>query len=303
VDRGYRVGYAQTWNFAVQEELPASLVVELGYLGTKGTRLDIQRLPNRAAPGSPLTSEERRLIGNAVGFAFDSSDGDSIYHAGQLRVTRRFRRGLSASALYTYSKSIDNASTLGGGAAVVAQNDRDLRAERGLSSFDRRHTLSLNYLYSPNVRNHWLADWTISGGLTAQSGIPFTARVLGNQSNSGGTGAVGSGRADSTGLPVDEGSGYFNLAAFAIPPSGRFGDAARNTIPGPATVALNLSLSRSFRLGKEERRRIEFRVDSNNVTNHPGITGLSTVVNASDYGLASGAQAMRSLSATARMRF
>jgi hypothetical protein len=88
-----------------------------------------------------------------------------------------------------------------------------------------------------------------------------------------------------------------------VPPAGRFGNAARNTIPGPATLVLNLSLSRWFRLGREERRRVEFRVDSSNVTNHPGITGLNTVVNASDYGLASSAQAMRSLSATARLRF
>src|SRR5205085_8433358 len=174
VDRNYRVGYAQTWSFSIQQPLKRSFVIELGYLGTKGTRLDIQRLPNRAAPGSPLTAEQRRQIGNAVGFTFDSSEGNSIYHAAQVRVTRRFARGISANALYTFAKSIDNASTLGGGSAVVAQNDKDLRAERGLSSFDQRHTLNLSYvLTSPVSENGFLRgsgigqkllkDWTLSG--------------------------------------------------------------------------------------------------------------------------------------------
>ena len=113
IDRNYRVGYAQTWNVALQQDLPKSLTLELNYVGTKGTRLDMQRLPNRAAPGSPLTSEQRRLIGNATGFTFDSSDGNSIYHSGTVRVSRRFRRGISANLNYTFSKSIDNASSVG----------------------------------------------------------------------------------------------------------------------------------------------------------------------------------------------
>ncbi len=211
VDRSYRVPYAQTWTTTLQRTLPGAIVLEVGYLGTKGTRLDIQRLPNRAAPGSPLTAEERRQIGNAVGFTFESSEGNSIYHALQVRVTRRFRRGLSGNALYTFGKSIDNSSTFGGAGNTVAQDDRNLAAERGLSSFDRRHTLNLGYMLSSpvGVRNGlmeghpWalklLRDWTLSGAITIQSGTPFTARVLGNRTDPTGSGAVGAGRADATG--------------------------------------------------------------------------------------------------------
>ncbi|MBI3693377.1 MAG: TonB-dependent receptor, partial [Acidobacteria bacterium] len=314
VDRGYRVGYAQTWNFSIQQELPHSLIMELGYLGTKGTKLDIQRLPNRAAPGSPLTAEQRRQIGNAVGFTFDSSEGNSIYHAAQVRLTRRFRKGISANAFYTFAKSIDNASTFGGGGAVVAQNDKDLAAERGLSSFDQRHTLNLFYILSSPVGPNLyfmrgggrladlLKDWNLSGGMTAGSGTPFTARVLGNLSNSGGTGSVGSGRADATGAPVDSGGGFFNTAAFTIPPAARFGDAGRNTIPGPGLLSFNLSFGRSFRVG-DERRRLEFRVDSQNFTNHVSFSGLATVVNASNYGLATSTRPMRQVNVTLRFRF
>ncbi|MGI8991137.1 MAG: TonB-dependent receptor domain-containing protein [Bryobacteraceae bacterium] len=313
IDRYYRIGYAQTWNFSIQEPLPHSFVIEAAYLGTKGTRLDIQTLPNRAAPGSPLTAEQRRRIGNAVGFTFDSSNGDSIYHAAQFRLVKRFSKGISANVLYVYSKSIDNASTIGGGASVVAQNDQDLRAERGLSSFDQRHVLTASYiLTSPFGENGLirssgksellLKDWTLSGGATAASGLPFTARVLGNQADTAGTGAVGSGRANATGLPVDSGSGFFNPAAYAIPIAGTFGDAGRNTIPGPGRFSLNLSFGRSFRLN-DDRRRVEFRVDSQNFTNHVSYGSLNTIVNASNYGLPLAALPMRTLTATVRLRF
>jgi hypothetical protein len=312
IDRNYRVGYAQTWNLAIQQMLPHSFVAELGYLGTKGTRLDIQGVPNRFPPGSPLTAAQRQ-IADALGFTFESSDGDSIYHALQARLQRRFSKGMALNALYTFSKSIDNASTIGGGTAVVAQNEMDLAAERGLSSFDRRHTLSVFYILTSPVSetsgllrgSRWatrlLKDWTLSGGVTAQSGLPFTARVLGNLGNTAGTGVVGSGRANATGQPVDTGSGFFNLAAFTLPPSGQFGNAGRNTIPGPGQLSLNLSFGRAFQL--DERRRLEIRAESQNFTNSVSYTAIATVVNASNYGLATAAQPMRTITLTARLRF
>ena len=78
------------------------------------------------------------MIGNASGFNYESSDGNSIYHAATARLTRRFRRGFSANGSYTFGKSIDNTSTFGGSGNTVAQDDRNLHLERGLSSFDRR---------------------------------------------------------------------------------------------------------------------------------------------------------------------
>lgn len=314
VDRYYRAGYAQTWSLALQHDLPLSMVAEVGYLGTKGTRLDIQRLPNRATPGSPLTAEQRRQIGNATGFTFESAEGNSIYHAAQVRLARRFRRGISANALYTFSKSIDNASTFGGGGAVVAQDDKNLRAERGLSSFDQRHTLNLFYIFSSpasgsssklaahGFTGHLVRNWTISGGITARSGSPFTATVLGNLSDSGGTGAVGSGRADATGLPVSLPGSFFNPAAFTLPPSGRFGNAARNTIPGPGSFSLNMAVGRSFHLD-ESRRSLELRMESTNTLNTVNITRIGTTVNASNYDLPLSAGPMRTMQASLRFRF
>jgi len=222
--------------------------------------------------------------------------------------------GISFNALYTWSKSIDDVSTYGGGKAVVVQNDKDISAERGLSSFDQRHTLRTSFLFTspvgegpstvrvPGLAGRLLRNWTLSGSLTLNSGTPLTATVMGNRADAGGTGVVGSSRADATGLPVTAGAGFFNLAAFTLPPPGRYGNAGRNTIPGPGRVNVNLALGRSFRLAGE-RRRMEVRLEANNAINHVSYTGVATTVNASNYGRATRTAPMRTLTLNVRFRF
>lgn len=307
VARNYVVGYAQTWNLSVQRSLPWDLVLEVGYLGTKGTRLDIQRSPNRTIEG------EDRQISNAVGFLYDSSEGNSIFHAGQARLVRRFRGGLSFNSTYQWAKSIDNVSTFGGGGAVVAQNDRNLSAERGRSSFDVRHTFNTGWVWTspigqgfgPQPKLWWqrlLKSWTLNGNVTANSGAPLTAQIRGNLSNTGGSGVIGSGRADATGLPIDAGDGFFNTAAFTTPAANALGNAGRNTIPGPKMFAVNMSFGRSFRLD-DSRRSLEVRAQAQNVFNQVNYRSLGTTINASNYGLATAAADMRSLSLSLRIRF
>lgn len=297
VDPNYLVGSAQSWTFSLQQELPKSIIVDLGYLGTKGTHLDIETVPNLASGSS------QRVIRDATGFTYQSSNANSTYNGLQARVFRRFRRGISFNATYTFSKSIDNSSTFGGVGNTVAQNAYDISAERGLSSFDQRHVLRFNYvLTAPKLSHAILADWTLSGGITATSGTPFTARVLGNQSNIGGTGSVGAGRAEATGLPVLTDAGFFNVLAFTVPQSGELGDAGRNTIPGLAQWSWNTAFGRSFRFG-ETRRSLEFRIQTTNLLNHVNFTSIGTVVNASNYGIPLAASAMRQVNAVIRFRF
>ena len=309
INPNYKLSYAQTWNLAVQQTLPHNVLMEVEYIGTKGTGLDIQFQPNRAAPGSPLTAQQRLQIGNATGFTYETSEGNSIFHAGQVRVTRRFSRGMSAVALYTLSKSIDDA--FGGG---LVQNPLDLSAERALSTFDKRHNLSLQYLLSSPVGIHGLwrtggwktkafTGWTLNGTFTASSGTPLTATVSGNLANTGGTAAFGSGRAEATGLPISGGGDpFFNLAAFTIPPAGQYGNAGRDTIPGPMLISLNGALNRAWRFG-DTRRQLQLRISANNALNHVQITSYGTVVNSATYGLPTAANGTRSVVLNMRFNF
>jgi len=307
VDPNYRTPYAGSWNFSVQKELGRGFFADLTYLGTKGTRLDVKIIPNEAPPGSKASLAQSTL------YTYEESNGDSIFHALQLRVNRRFNRGLSFQAFYQFAKSIDDSSSFGGAGNTTAQNWLDLSAERGLSSFDMRHQFTLGFVWTSPIAGpgshvasdgkvgRLLKDWQISGNMTAQTGNPFTARVLGNTQQLAQTGGIGSGRASATGEPIDEGSGFFNLAAFTAPASGTYGDAGRNTIPGPDLISLNAALARSFTF--KERRRVEFRVETNNLLNQVNYTNFYTVVNAVNYGLPSSASGMRTVQAVVRLRF
>ena len=311
VDRNYRTPYAGTWNASLQQDFGGGFFAELGYLGTKGTRLDVRTLPNEGPSGSSLLPGNQ--LGNASGFTYDQSIGNSIFNALQLRLIRRFNRGISVNAYYQFAKSIDDSSTFGGAGNTVAQNWLDIAAERALSSFDVRHEFQANFVWTSPVAGpgsritsesktgRLLRDWQLSGGITAQTGNPLTARFLGNTQQLAQTGGTGKGRAESTGASIDSSGQFFNLDAFTTPLNGTFGNAGRNTIPGPGTFNLNVAFARSFNLS--ERRRLEFRVESNNVLNHVNYTNLYTVVNAVNYGLPSAAGAMRTLDAVVRFRF
>jgi hypothetical protein len=148
-----------------------------------------------------------------------------------------------------------------------------------------------------------LKDWQLSGSLTAQTGTPLTARVLGNSAIAlSETDGVGSSRAEATGLSLSSAGDFFNRAAFTIPSPGEFGNAGRNTIIGPGLFALNLSFGRSFQLD-ESRRRLEFRIEAKNALNTVNVTNIDTVVNATNYGSPISAAVMRVLDALVRLRY
>ena len=308
VDKNYRLGYVQLWNLNVQREIFHNVIMNVGYSGSKGTRLDIVRAPNRGPDGL--------LIPNVQPFLWESSEGSSILHSGTVSVRKRMSNGLSIGGLYTYSKSIDNASSIGGGTTVVAQNDLDLAAERGLSSFDRRHNFTGDFMYElpfgPGRR--WLANpgfmeavfgaWSWSGSFTIASGNPFTARVVGAFSDVS-RGTSGSLRADYNGEPISISNPtvaqWFNIAAFTVPPSGQFGTAGRNTIEGPGTVLFNFALAKDIPL--RDMMAFEIRAEANNVFNHANFTGIDTNVNSPTYGQVISVGSMRKLQIFTRFRF
>jgi hypothetical protein len=319
VDPNYRVGYAQIWNVSVETQLVRNVILELTYTGTKGTHLDLLRAPNRALPGNPFNTEDGRRIPNAPGFTYDTFGASSIYHALQVRLQKRMTRGMMLMGTYTFGKSIDNASSIGGGAQVVALDDLNFNAERGLSSFDIRHRFQASYMYELpfGERRRWarkgwpaavFGNWSLNGNATLSTGTPFTARVLGSAANNSGTGANFSERADQVGDPVLPWSErtvqrWFNTDAFALPPPGRFGNAARNTIPGPGTVMFNFSVGKGIRFGSDNQRRLDLRWEVQNLFNTPNFSGLGTVVNASNFGRVLGARQMRQMDLQMRVSF
>jgi len=303
VDPNYKLAYVQLWNLNLQRELPANLLLNIGYVGSKGTALDMMRAPNY-------------LVSSASAFLWETSQGFSVLHSGNVRLRKRMSGGMSVGGTYAFSKSIDNASSIGGGSVTVAQNDNNLRAERGLSSFDQRHKLSGDFMYQLpfGANKRWLGeggkwaavfgDWTLNGSFGFASGMPFTATVKGDAASLA-RGVNGSLRANYNGeriaLDHPTRNQWFNTAAFSAPASGMYGTAGRDTIIGPGSISFNLSMSKDFILGAT--RGLQVRADVNNVLNHANYTSIDTVVNSPTFGRVTAVGAMRSMSVTARFRF
>jgi hypothetical protein len=211
VNPNYRLGYVQIRNLDIQQQIRPTLLLNIDYTGTKGTNLDILEAPNRTATGIRISEVDA--------FTYESSSADSEANAASVRLRKRLAKGFSIGGTYTFSKSLDDASSIGagatsaastpglggggtgaagsgpatsGGAANVAQNPFNLSAERGLSSFNQTHKFTADYLLELPFGHdkRWLTgntparailgDWQWSGDWTIASGLPFTPRLLGD---------------------------------------------------------------------------------------------------------------------------
>lgn len=332
IDPSFHVGYAQTWQLSVQRDLPFALQMVATYFGVKGTHGAQQFYPNTNPIGAanPCPS-------CPAGFVYETSGGNSTRQAGQIQLRRRLKNGLTASLEYTYSKSIDDDAVLGGqgyvssgtqsqnaaaGAssapsASIAQNWRDPRAERGLSTFDQRHLLNVSAQYTSGEglgggtlmsgwRGRLLKEWTLQTTLSAASGLPETPIYSVAIPGTGNTTAM---RPSLTGAPiyVSNARAHLNAFAFQAPTLGQWGTAGRDSITGPNHFSLNSSLARTFR--PHGKTYLDFAVSANNLLNHPDFTSWSAVwnnaslSNAQQFGRPVSPNSMRKLQTTLRFRF
>ncbi len=211
VNPDYRLGYVQIRNLDIQQQIRPTLLLNLDYTGTKGTDLDILEAPNRSVTGIRIAGVDA--------FTYENSVADSEANAGSVRLRKRLAKGFSLGGLYTFSKSLDDASSIGAGATSaastpglggggtgaggsgpstnagatnVAQNPFNLSAERGLSSFNQTHKFTADYLLELPFGHdkRWLTgntpwrailgDWQWSGDWTIASGLPFTPIIQGD---------------------------------------------------------------------------------------------------------------------------
>jgi hypothetical protein len=285
IQRDLRTGYMQHWNFNIERQLGNRSVLEVAYVGSKGTKLltarDInQPQPGVLPPGLPFVPRPDPRFDD---IDLLESRANSNYHSLQARFQQRLTRGFSALASYTWSKSIDDASNFftSAGDPNFPQNSFDVAAERGLSNFDVRHRLSLSYSYALPFRKpgdglvaHFVNGWETFGIVTLQSGRPFTVALLSEIDNSGtGRSILGFGANDrpnvvgNAGLSNSTTDQWFNTAAFAFPAPGTFGNAGRNILEGPGFQNVNMSLLKNTRL--TERVNLQFRAEAFNLFNHP----------------------------------
>jgi hypothetical protein len=303
----------QQWNVNIQRELPAHMVFEVAYVGTRGEKLYVNRQLNPAI-GDGLT----RINPNLGSQVIRDNSGDSIYHGLQTQVTRTFGH-LTLRGAYTYSKAIDNGSevfaTTGG--ASRWQNVFDPRSDRGVSAFDRRHRAAITWVYElpswhSGLLNAIFGGWASAGQVSFQTGAPQTIFIGGFDQNGDGeffndrptlsnpaasinysraclrdpTCISGIGQLDETGTLVDWNTGapgtpnqfrYIVTINTTNPvfASGKLGNVGRNTIYNPGRQDWNLSAIKRFNMPWKEGHQLEFRADFFNAFNHPNLGGGS----------------------------
>ena len=251
LDKNLRLPYAQDWNLNIQRSFGSNWLFEIGYVGTKGTKLPrfIEGNPAVFVPGESTEDNvnQRRLYSgctlanpaapcNYASVGMIAGIANSTYNAMEVSLKKRFSYGLSFLASYTLSKTLDDVSTFNitgsasqsvAGENDLAQNPFDLAAEHGRSMFDARHRLVVSYNWNLPFWNHpqnWyqqiLGNWQANGITTLMSGTPFTVYDSQDVSLQGGAPEISGFSSNRPDLIGNPNSGprtpqeWFNVSAF-----------------------------------------------------------------------------------------
>jgi hypothetical protein len=327
------------WNLNLQRELPGHLIAQVSYAGSASIGLlsgptDINQLtPEALALGATILNtqvtnpflalpvDQRPAASSILGRAtvtvaqllrpypqfgnvvsYNMNEAHATYHSLQVRASRRFNDGLLFTVGYTFSKTIDDVSSISAGPTIQNpnyQNYYDRRANKALSTFDVRHRFISNFSYqlpfgsgrrflSEGVVGRIVGGFTASAIVQAQTGFPLNISATNPALQ--GLAFVGL-RPNLIGNPVIEGSEqsdrvrqWFNTLAFQQPAAFTFGNAPRtfSNLRGPGYFATNLSLQRDFKLS--ERARFQFRTEAFNLFNRANFTNPVTVLGTATFG-------------------
>jgi hypothetical protein len=345
IDQNFKTPYVQSWSLDAQHQLGPKTLVTVGYFGSRGTHLsglvDENLLPPGFAltqtcrtnntnpatfgpcqtPGQVFTSSTQELILNQIrpfrGYGavrMLETRFNSNYHSLQVTAQRRFSSGSQINLAYTWSRNMTNSQNE---ASTAPQNSYNLQNEYARANLDRRHVLSINYIYElpfftrqANFKEKVLGGWQISGITYYFTGLGFSPATSSN--DPAGLGLLGSSpsgaRPDAICDPNSNAphtfAQWYNTACFANPPAGvnRVGDAGRNTILGPSTTRFDATLAKSIKFS--ESKSVQLRWEVFNIFNHTNFTTLGlNITTPSTYGFVTAVRDPRTMQFGAKIIF
>jgi hypothetical protein len=318
----YRRGYYESYNAALERELPGAITLNATYVGeliireVPGININANQAPGQTAAQEPM----KALYGITAGITSEIPDGTGHYNALQVQAKKRFAGDSSVAVNYTYSRAINDYGDQSDGESglFTAMAAPYWQLNRGVAGFDRTHNLQIfgNYML-PSGKGHAylqtgpaafiLGGWSLSGSLSRESGTPFT--VTGSGGSLGPSTSGSSQFADVLSKSNmilsghDSAHPYFNPANFADPSvaqkaaSGsscssanttvcRFGTAGLHSLRGPGLTNPSLSVARTFAISG--RFGMVFRAEAFNLTNTPQFNNPSSSVTGGGFGVISG---------------
>ncbi len=321
--------YSEQWSLDLQQQLTKNTIVTVGYYGSRGVHLIGAFEMNEIPAGTALNtlcatgaSTTPTVACQTPGTAFFSTAASAIldqirpyrgfrslnlvqpkynsnYHSLQVSGQHRFGGGSQANLAYTWAKNLTDNQT---DRSTAPQNSYDIRSEYGRASLDRRHILTLNYVYElpffdkqTDFVGKVLGGWQVSGIITSQTGLPLT--VTTSSFDPAGLGfipaLIAGGRPNITCDPNQGGAGtqqqYFNTSCFTPNPlttsttiPNTVGTSGRGVVFGPPTNRIDFTLVKNLRFG--ESTRLQLRGEAFNILNHTNFRSLSTNVTSSTFG-------------------
>ena len=288
------------WTASVERQLATNTEAEIAYVASHGANLafpaDINQIPvSKLSPTFSQANTPYPQFGTIEGVRGASV---SNYNSLQLQVNHRFTHGLTFNANYVWSHFLDDQDSAGWGGrggTQVYQNAYNPGANYGNSNFDVRNAVKGSLVYQLPVgkgrrflnSNSYLdaviGGWQTSATMLVHGGQPYTVVTATNNSAADNPNAGGSDNASqfpnligNPHLSHPTIQNWYNVAAFAQPVPGTFGDEGRNTLVGPDLSEVDFSLGKNFAL--KEGIGLQFRIDGYNIFNHPSFAIPNTGV-------------------------
>ena len=310
MDPDFATPYIQQYNLSVQYQLGRDWMAEVGYVGRKSSKIfnshDINSpvyIPGVDENGNPLSTtannQQRRPFPFISKLEVESTSANANYNSLQLKLNKRFSKGLTANTSYVWSKSLGWNVPLGeGGGGTRDQSNH--RLDYGRLAWDAPHRFVNSFLWdlpwmanATGAKGAILGGWGVQGIISFQSGFPFsvlcgcdslrqgrfvsTANQIGNAELSGGR---------SQGEKLKE---WFNTAAWETATIGTVGESGINILTGPGFVNTDLAVSKTFALPYKEGHQLMFRAEFFNLTNNTNFANPGNNLIAPNFGQILGA--------------
>jgi hypothetical protein len=294
LQKKFLLSYTQNWNLTLERKLAADWLLRLGYVGTKTTHLKSgydQNAPiydfSKTLNQNQNTIDSRRPRPEYEAIYTMMNGLGQNYHSLQASLNKRFTRGFSILASYTFSKNIDYVSSNNNTEDTTLINPFNFGYTRGPADNDHTHRFVTSFVWSlpdpgraagSKALSAIFGNWQVSGIETVQSGRVFSIYSSGDRTAGAAGGPAGDALGDLTGnLTVSGGSRaaqilrYFDTSAVAQARPGTFGTLGRNVLRGPRFSNTDFSVSRLFPLRFREGTRLLFRSEFFNLFNHPNL--------------------------------